>query len=175
MGWKKISKDKVKELLNKDLPKKAVNELVKDKCFLINSNKPADINSVSKRVLAVFNQIKSQGIQPLYLGAGVCDTKDLKKSRLSLSFARKASEFDVPKAVVNDKAEQLFLYTRDVWSSSIISTEGRIKQYRLVFVFNQDGLFLGLAFAASNKLMSKGRTETLRNVIDIGYYLRCEH
>lgn len=174
MGWKRIVRNKVEKLLSNDLPKKVIEGLVKDKYFLINSNKPADIHCVSKRVLEVFNQIKSQGVQPLYLGERVCDTQDLKKARLSLSFARKAAEHDVPRAVVNNKAEQLFLYTRDVWSSSIIRAEGNVKRRRLVFIFNQDGLFLGLAFATGNKIMDKGRTKTLRNVIDIGYYLRAE-
>jgi ribosome biogenesis protein Nip4 len=174
MGWKLISRDVVKEMLVRDIPARVIDALIDDNDLLINSNKTASVSMVSKQVLAVFDKIKSAGVQPLFIGCRVCDTQDQAKGRLNLQFATKASCLGVPRAVLNHKAEQLFLYSRDVLSSSILGLEGRVSRKRLVFVFNKDDLFLGLAFALSNDPSKKGKQMVLKNVIDTGSYLRIE-
>lgn len=174
MTWKLTPKTKVKKLLSNDLPEKVIDELFKNKFFLINTDKTKKLVMTNRSTYNVFNEVKTKGIQPLFIGNGVLDTQDFKKARLNLSFATKASIFEVPKVYIKPKAEQLFLYGRDVWSDSIIKIEGKIKRREIVFMFNQDNLFIGLAFAMSDELTDKGRVVVLKNVIDTGYYLRIE-
>ncbi len=169
MGWSLIKRKNVINMLSNDLPSSFISGN-----FLINSSKRSEIVEVSSDVLRAFNTIKKKGIQPLFLGMPVCDTIDREKARISLPFASKISKDVKPKVFINRKAEQLFLYSRDVWSSSILKTEGEVKKRNLVFVFNEDGIFLGMAFALSDNLLDKGKKVVLKNVIDIGYYLRCE-
>ncbi len=173
MGWKSISRKVVSKLLSHDLPSDVINELLNNN-LLVNSEVPARVVSVSDDVMHVFNNIKSRGIQPLFLGLSVLDTKDFIKARLSLPFASLVSSLSVNKVIVNKKAEQLFLYGRDVWSESIISVEGVIHKGGIVFVFNQQHLFIGIAFALSDKLLGKARQVVLRNIADIGLFLRIE-
>jgi len=174
MGWKRVPKTKVKQLLSKDLPKKLFDELFKNQTLLVNSDKTVKIVSVSQELFNIFEQVKTKAIQPLFLGLGVADTQDFKRARLNLQLASKASVKALPKVVINEKAEQLFLYSRDVWSNSIRSIEGEVKRRGIVFIFNEQGLFLGLAFAMADRLLGKGKKTVLRNIIDIGNYLRIE-
>ncbi len=173
MGWKSINKDVVSKLLSHDLPNEVINKTLNNN-LLVNSDVPARVVSVNDSVMNIFNKIKSKGIQPLFLGLSVLDTKDFIKARLSLPFASLVSSLKVNKVIVNKKAEQLFLYGRDVWSESIINVEGIIHKGGLVFVFNQQHLFIGIAFALSDKLLGKARQVVLRNVADIGLFLRLE-
>ncbi|MFA5406048.1 MAG: hypothetical protein WC307_01700 [Candidatus Nanoarchaeia archaeon] len=174
MGWKEVKPGKVKSIIRRDLPEKIINELFTDKQFLVNSDKNASISMVSKEVFDCFNKIKAKAIQPLFIGCSVCDTQDLKKARLNLQFATKVSVFELPKAFINHKAEQLFLYSRDVWSNSIIKVERAPARQKIIFVFNEEEIFLGLGFALTDELIEKGRKLVIKNVIDIGSYLRIE-
>jgi len=76
--------------------------------------------------------------------------------------------------IINSKAEQLFLYGRDVWSGSILKTEGNIEKGRIAFIYNEQGLFLGLAFPLKKEILNQGSNTVLKNVINLGYYLRIE-
>ncbi len=172
MGWKLIDKDKVLGLLKRDLGEHAY-ELLKGDKTLINSSMPMEICAVSKELYKVFEQIKKKGIQPLFLGESVCDTKDLKTARLNLQFAYKAANLDLPKAYIKPKGEQLFLYGRDIISDSVLKVEGEVKQKGIILVLNEQGEFLGLGFSRET-LLGKGKTTVIRRIIDIGYYLRCE-
>lgn len=173
MGWKKISRKKVEKLLSKDLSEIVMNKLFTNALFLINSSKPARVVRISQELLDVFDKIKSKGVQPLFLGQSILDTKE-GKARMNLQFAQIAGRLNVPKAFINKKAEQLFLYTRNVWSDSITRTEGKINPDSVVFVFNEDEIFLGLAFTKRTELKGRGRTVALKHLIDTGYYLRAE-
>jgi len=174
MGWKNIPQNKVKKLLSNDLSGEQFDELFKDKRLLVNSDKTAKIISTTLDVINVFEKIKVKGIQPLFIGLGVADTQDFKRARLNLSFATRVSELSVTKVFINTQAEKLFIYGRDVWSGSITRIEGKPERRKLVFVFNNEGVFLGIAFAIADKLLGKGRKTMLMNVIDIGHYLRAE-
>ncbi len=174
MGWKLINNSKVIKLLSRDLNDKVLSDLFKDGVLLVNSNKRVTISFVTNNVFNVFNKIKSKGIQPLFIGLPVCDTNDFKQARIALPFAKLINSNSIVKVIISLKAEQLFLYGRDIWSSSIIDVVGTPQRRGLVFVFNADNVFLGLAFALVDDLLSKGDKVVLKNVIDIGYYLRCE-
>ena len=117
MGWKEISKKEVIEFLKKDVPLQILKEYL-GKNFLINSSMPREIVCVSNLIYKLFNRIKKKAIQPLFLGEKICDVKT--RARLSLPFAKKIAK-QMPKVYVNHKAEQLFLYGRDVWKKSVLA------------------------------------------------------
>lgn len=174
MTWKQINKEKVIDIIKKDLPEEVTNKLLADKELLINTDETAKLVSVTKEVLEVFKKLTKKIIQPMFIGSPVLDTKDLIKYRLSLPFVYKASTMNVPKAIIRHKGEQLFLYGRDVWSGTVKTVQGTIKRKGLVFLFNESNIFLGIAFARNEDLMIHGHNTVLKNVIDTGHYLRCE-
>ncbi len=160
MGWKEISREQVINYLKKDIPKRVLNKYLGN-IFLINSSHPQEVICVSSDIYSFFNIIKSKGIQPLFLGEKICDVGEV--ARLSLPFSKK---LDLrPKVYVNYKAEQLFLYGRDIYEKSIVKIDGEPKKDKLVFIYSRDGIFLGLGFYKKN---------SIKHVIDIGHYLRCE-
>ena len=67
----------------------------------------------------------------------------------------------LPRVFVNQKAEQLFLYGRDIFMKSIVKG----KKSGTVLVCNEKGEPLGIG---------KFEGETLKNVVDLGFYLRSE-
>lgn len=174
MTWKKIDKEKVIKIITRDLPEEITRKILTDKELLINTDETAKVVSVSKEMLEIFNQLSKKIIQPIFIGSPVLDTKDLIKYRLSLPFVYKASSMNVPKAIIRHKGEQLFLYGRDVWSSTIKKVEGKINRKGIVFLFNESNIFMGIAFARNEELMIHKNETVLKNIIDTGYYLRCE-
>lgn len=173
MGWKEMPSSELSNLLLKDLPGTAIKELLSDNVLLINSDATPTITLASREVFKTFKELKNKGIQPLFMGnkIGVINNK---RTELSINFATQASKYKVPKAFINDKAEQLFLYTRDIWSGSIIKTEGRVLKGKLTFIFNEKNQFLGLAFPINTEVMGKKEKTVLKHLLDIGDYLRCE-
>lgn len=173
MGWKEIPLNQVSDLLIKDLPASVIKDLFEDTTLLINSDTPPVVVQVSREVLKTFRDLKSKGVQPLFLGARVCDINE-GRTELSINFASKASVYNVLKVFINSKAEQLFLYTRDIWSGSIIKVDGRVLKGKLTFVYNENGTFLGLAFPITSDFLNKADKMVLKHLVDIGEYLRCE-
>jgi 60S ribosome subunit biogenesis protein NIP7 len=78
------------------------------------------------------------------------------------------------KVYVNEMAEKLFLYGRDVFSSSIIKDSGDIMENDTVFVCNVWGDILGIGKAryASEVIGKKGEKIAVENLVDRGEYLR---
>lgn len=71
-------------------------------------------------------------------------------------------KIDMPKVIVNKKAEQLFLYGRDVLEKSIISKQA---DSGIVVVCNENNDKLGIGEIRNNMV---------HNIADIGMYLRKE-
>lgn len=172
MGWKELSKDRVINLLKRDLMDNA-SALLKGDRTLINSSMPKEIVAISNELFTAFEAIKKKGVQPLFLGEGVCDTENLKTARLNVQLAYRAAKLDLPKVYIKPKGEQLFLYARDIISDSVDHVEGELRDKGVILVLNQDSEFLGLGFSRG-KLIGKGKSTVVLHVIDIGYYLRIE-
>lgn len=172
MSWKNVDKDKVLKLITNDLGEEAV-IFLKNKKLFVNSSMPMEVVGLSNELSKVFDSIKKKGIQPLFMGEYLIDTKDFKRSRLKLPLAYKAAKLKLPKAYVKPKGEQLFLYSRDIISDSVIKTEGEIKPNKPVFVLNQYNELLGIGLS-KGELTRKGKSTVIKHIIDIGHYLRVE-
>lgn len=89
-------------------------------------------------------------------------------------FARsgKRNEFYV---TVNENAEKLVLYGRDVMGQSIVGASDMLDENELVIILNerQEAIGIGMTRFAGRSLLQKGRI-TMKTVADAGYYLREE-
>ena len=89
-------------------------------------------------------------------------------------FARsgKRSEFYI---TVNENAEKLVLYGRDVMSESIVDASDMLGENELVIILNSrlEAIGIGRTRFAGRSIFQKGRV-TVTTVADAGYYLREE-
>ena len=89
-------------------------------------------------------------------------------------FARsgKRSEFYI---TVNENAEKLVLYGRDVMGESIVEASDMLGENELVIILNMrfEVIGIGRTRSAGSSLLQKGRV-TGTTVADAGYYLRNE-
>ena len=76
---------------------------------------------------------------------------------------------------VNEKAENLLLYGRDIMGESIIEASEALHENELVIVLNKwfEAIAVGRTRFAGRSLFQKGRV-TITNISDAGYYLREE-
>ncbi len=70
--------------------------------------------------------------------------------------------------VVNEHAEKLFLYGRDVFEESILECSESLTECKIVVVLNK--LREPIGWAKPQKLKHK---IVVRNLLDLGWYLRC--
>ena len=77
--------------------------------------------------------------------------------------------------VVNDRAEQLVLYGRDIMGESMIDAASTLDENELVIVLNTsfEAIGIGRTRFAGKSLFQKGRV-TVSVISDAGYYLREE-
>ncbi len=82
---------------------------------------------------------------------------------------------DRKRVFVNEKGEMLFLYGRDIFSSSVIKADRDVRENDIVFVCNGDGDLLGIGKSRFDfkKLRNVERDRiVVENLIDRGEYLR---
>ena len=77
--------------------------------------------------------------------------------------------------VLNEKAEKLVLYGRDIMGESVVEASTALAENDLVILLNSsfDALGIGRTRFSGNSLLDKGRV-TFTTVTDAGYYLREE-
>ena len=160
-----------KTLINRALDRWGVFEFFKGKPLLIMENG-------SKTVCLVPGDLEQAiaEMQPYSAGLAI---GDLKKQFAPLMagadlFARcgKRNEFYV---VVNENAEKLVLYGRDVMGDSIEEASDMLDENELVIILNSrlEAIGVGRTRFAGRSLLKKGKV-TITTVSDAGYYLRDE-
>ena len=77
--------------------------------------------------------------------------------------------------VLNEKAEKLVLYGRDIMGESVVEASTALAENDLVILLNSsfDALGIGRTRFSGNSLLDKGRV-TFTTITDAGYYLREE-
>jgi predicted RNA-binding protein (TIGR00451 family) len=77
--------------------------------------------------------------------------------------------------VVNEKAEKLVVYGRDIMGESIVDATEALQENELVIVLNTrfEAIGIGRTRFSGRLLLQKGKI-TIGNVADLGYYLREE-
>jgi 60S ribosome subunit biogenesis protein NIP7 len=77
--------------------------------------------------------------------------------------------------VLNEKAEKLVLYGRDIMGESILEASDALAENELVILLNtsHEAIAIGRTRFSGNSLLQKGRV-TVTTLADAGYYLREE-
>ncbi len=130
---------------------------------------------VAKELYNVLNDLPG-GLAEKVVSAGIKVGEVGRKFRFSLEGTFFLAKKEKKRVYVDKKAEMLFLYGRDVFSSSIKRVSEDIKENDVVFVCNLHGDVLGLGRARFNaeELMGKGDRVAVENLLDRGEYLRKE-
>jgi 60S ribosome subunit biogenesis protein NIP7 len=87
--------------------------------------------------------------------------------------ARLSKKF--PYVIVNETAENLILYGRDVLGQSIVKTSDMLRENEIVILLNtkNEALGIGRTKAAGESLLRHGKS-TIITLVDAGCYLRSE-
>jgi len=113
-------------------------------------------------------------LQKKLRSAGIKVGEAGRRYRFTLEGAFFLSKNERKRVYVDRKAEMLFLYGRDVFSSSILKTSEDVKENDIVFVCNAYGDVLGIGRAkySSKEIGEKGEKVAVENLVDRGEYLR---
>ncbi len=80
--------------------------------------------------------------------------------------------------IVNAEGEKNFLYGKDLLLKSIIDIKSSIRRRQIIVLLNEDGEYIGLGEALSNitkknnRISAKRAGFVIKNIIDLGWYLR---
>jgi 60S ribosome subunit biogenesis protein NIP7 len=87
--------------------------------------------------------------------------------------ARSSKKF--PYVVVNEFAEKLVLYGKDLFGQSIVQTSEMLRENQIVILLNtrNEALGIGRTKVSGASLLCHGKT-TVVTLVDAGYYLRSE-
>jgi 60S ribosome subunit biogenesis protein NIP7 len=157
-------------LINRALDRWGTFEFFKDKSLLIQENGNKIVCLVPAGMEAIMR------MQPYLAGLAIGELKKQFVPSMAGAdlFARsgKRNEFYI---VVNENAEKLVLYGRDIMGESIVEVSGTLGENELVIVLNRglEAIGIGRTRFAGRSLLQKGRI-TVTTVADAGYYLREE-
>ncbi len=80
--------------------------------------------------------------------------------------------------IVNDRGEKNFLYGKDIFTESVIDIGTTIREKQIVLVLNDRheytgiGRALGVITKRRDKILAPRRKVIVKNIIDLGWYLR---
>ena len=159
--------------INRAFDRWGVFEFFQDKSLLIQMTRKERV------VCLVTNELKNVMqimVHPYVAGLPIAEIK--KQFIPSMAgaelFARygKRNKFYI---VINDRAEQLVLYGRDIMGESIIQASELLDQNELVILLNRKlhAISIGRTRFPGGLLFQRGKV-TISNVADAGYYLREE-
>jgi 60S ribosome subunit biogenesis protein NIP7 len=118
--------------------------------------------------------LKLQGSQPEYTGLAIGELRN-KKFVPSLPGAELIAKYgrNFPYVMVNEIAEGLVLYGRDILGDSILEVSKKLGQNKIVIILNKNRESIGIGqtrFSAEN-VFRKGDV-TINTLLDAGIYLR---
>lgn len=161
--------------INRALDRWGAFEFFKDKVLILQKNETKTV-----MVCLVNNKIeelmKADKVDPYSLGLVIGELR--KQFIPSMAgadlFARygKRNKFYI---VVNEKAEKLVLYGRDIMGESIVEASDTLAENDLVILLNTsfEAVAIGRTRYCGSSLFQKGRA-TVTTIADAGYYLREE-
>ena len=169
MTYRKPSREE-KTLINRALDRWGAFEFFKGKELVIQENGSKIVCLVAGGVEAIMR------LQPYLAGLAIGELKKQFVPSMAGAdlFARsgKGNEFYI---IVNEVAEKLILYGRDIMGGSIVEASGTLGENELVIVLNRglEVIGIGRTRFAGSSLLQKGKV-TVTTVADAGYYLREE-
>jgi len=160
-------------VLKRAFDKWGIFEFAKDKALVLNDLR---CNTI-KEVFLLSSSLESiiDHSQPYYAGLKIGELK--KKFMPGMQgadlIARISKKF--PYVIVNETAENLILYGRDILGQSIIKTSNMLRENEIVILLNtkKEALGTGTTKASAESLLRHGKS-TIITLVDAGCYLRSE-
>ncbi len=125
----------------------------------------------------IIDKLLEEGKHPYALGLHM---GRLRKNRFvpSLELGYIASKRTKACVIVNAEGEKNFLYGKDLLARSIVNTKSIIHKGQVVILLNEDEEYIGIGKALENIVKKNNRIVTkqsgfiIKNIIDLGWYLR---
>jgi 60S ribosome subunit biogenesis protein NIP7 len=146
-------------------------EIMKDRSFLINEDKFHKKKEVC--MLSKASEKIVLDLQPNYVGLIIGNFK--KKFKPSLAGADIIARYSKGFAyiIVDDHAEKLVLYGRDILGASIIEASKNLQQNQLIIILNRKREAIGVGQTKfSGSCLLKKQQITVSTLLDAGIYLR---
>jgi 60S ribosome subunit biogenesis protein NIP7 len=169
MTYRKPTREE-KTVINRALDKWGVFEFFKDKSLTVQENGKKVICLVQKELeeLVVMD--------PFAMGLAIGELKkEFVPSVAGTDLFVRSGKKNRYYVTVNENAEKLVLYGRDVMGDSIIEASNMLDENELVAILNDKGEAIGIGRTrfAGRPLLQKGKI-TITTIADAGYYLREE-
>lgn len=166
--YRELTRDE-KTRINRYFGKWGAFDYFKDKAFLIREDGGKELYLMNEEAKAL-----ALNHQPVSVGIKLGDLK--KHFWLSIEGASTvAGTSDRKRVTINDKAEALALYGRDIFGNSILNHTKDFGDNEVVLIMNRyrEVIAIGRTRVASEKVTRPGVTVT--NIVDRGAYLREEN
>ena len=155
------------------LSEKNIKELYDENKFIVGEGNWRELFIVNPMTFNIL--ITNENISPYSVGLGF---GEYKKSGLLLSLGGGEIISDKTEkiAIIKDEAEQVFLHKRDIYSKSIETIATNVNIGDKVIIQNTKREFLGVGKLEQilDEIIKKkdSRNVALKNVLDLGWYLR---
>jgi len=149
---------------------KGISKLFNNKKMLIAEGTHKEIFLVSNELFEVYHRMKEKK-HPYSIGFyfGEYNGSEIKFSIPAISEYSKISSFH--KVIIHPHAEQKFLFGRNLHSEVIVSYDRTLEMGDTVVICNQNNEALGLGIVTGD-FKSQTRTQVIKNITDLGEYLR---
>jgi len=158
---------KIKQLAESRL--RGISKLFDDKHVVIAEGERKEIFLVSAALFKAYKQMKSKHPFSLGLFFGELNGSELKFGLPAIEEYAKLSSYH--KVIVHKNAEQKFLFGRNLHSEVIVSYDKALKLGDTAVICNQNNEALGLGIVTGD-FKSEKRTQVIKNMMDLGWYLR---
>ncbi len=134
-----------------------------------------EVFMISGDLCKILDQIRAK-VPEERLHAGIKVGEAGKRFRFTLEGSFFLAKKEKKRVYVDSKAEMLFLYGRDIFSSSVKRASGDVRENDVVFVCNEFGDIIGIGRARfdAEEIGKKGERVAIENLTDRGEYLRKE-
>lgn len=157
-------------MINRALDRWGVFEFFKDKSLIVQENSKKTICLVPKDLEEL------AATQPFAMGLAIGELKkEFVPSMAGVDLFVRSGKRNKYYVTVNENAEKLVLYGRDIMGDSIKEASDMLDENELVAILNDNGEAIGIGRTrfAGRSLLQKGRI-TITTIADAGYYLREE-
>ena len=149
---------------------KGISKLFKDMKIIFSEGERKEIFLVSEKLFDTYKKIKKKK-HPFSIGFyfGEVDKGEIKFSFESIDKYAKYSDFH--KIVINRKFEQKFLHGRNPHNQSVVSYDTNLKKGDTAIICNSLNEALGMGVVTGD-FDSKKRIQVVKNIMDLGWFLR---
>jgi len=165
--------------INRALDRWGVFEFFKERLLMVQEN---DKKVTTKTTICLVpNELEElAALQPFAMGLAIGELRrefvpSVAGAELFARLVRKKNSSNKYYVTVNENAEKLVLYGRDIMGDSIRDSSDMLDENELVAILNENGEAIGIGRTrfAGKSLLQKGKI-TITTIADAGYYLREE-